>query len=209
MPPDLPPVPVSVRLIAAVLAVAVILTGAFVIAWTTAVTDPTSHAANLDRLPVPSGWALVDSNVVRDPLLGSRVERYYVVDADPADLVDPAARMLQAGGFELVVSHAPSDWCTFTKVGASEPPWPGYSGPCAALALDPCSTNGPGGPMTCYLNAVVGEDDIQVVVFDRDQRTSYFVGSESHEVGAPGLAVVRVIDSWPGRMQRRPAAATP
>jgi hypothetical protein len=150
------------------------------------VLDPASHVAVLDELAVPGSWDLAHTEIVKSLLLGSRVERYYVVDADPDEVVDPATRMLAAAGFTVEVVTAPRDWCDNRPLQAT----PEII--CPTKVIPPCWTNGQGGPMTCNLTARRGEDRLSIAALDRGERATYFVGSESHFVGVPDRIVVRL-----------------
>lgn len=155
-------------------------------AYLIAALDPGRPAAVLDELEIPATWDLADTEIVKNILFGSRVVRYYLVDADPDDIVDPASDMLAAAGFTIDVRLAPRDWCDNRPIGAT----PAIE--CPTKRIPVCQTNGQGGPMTCYLWATRGDDRLSIVAFDRGERAKYFVGSEGRFVGAPGRIVVRV-----------------
>lgn len=145
--------------------------------------DTTHYVAVADELRAPQAWQFDHTDAIGNPILGSRVDRYFLVDADPDQLVAPTTEMLQAAGFTLEVDQAPSDWCDTRPLGATP------TLVCPTKIYPPCSTNGPGGPMTCYLTATRGGDEIYVVIFDRGERVSY---SASYSVGSPNLSVVRI-----------------
>ncbi len=167
--------------------------GAIVVACTFVVTDPRPHQAALDRVPVPASWSLADSNVVENALLGSRIERYYLVDSEPEQLIEPVREMLVAGGFEIVPDHWSKDWCNYIPLGATGPPGPTGS-VCPVRVAEPCSSLKSSG--TCRVAARAGGDEVDVVIFKRGDDTNYFVGRANHIVRARGLVIVRVIVSW-------------
>jgi hypothetical protein len=164
-----------------------LLTIGLVSAYVVAQLDPASHAAVLDELAVPGSWDLAHTEVVKNLVFGSRVERYYVVDADPGEVVDPTTRMLAAAGFTVDVRTASRDWCDNRPLRATP------EIVCPTKVIPPCQANGAGGPTTCYLTASRGPDRLSIVVYDRGERATYFVGSESHFVGLPDRIVVRLI----------------
>lgn len=171
------------RGVTAVLGLALLTIG---LVWgcTLVVLDPASHVAVLDELAVPGSWDLAHTEVVKSMPFGSRVERYFVVDADPDEVVDPATRLLATAGFTVEVDRAPRDWCDNRPLHATP------EIVCPTKVTPPCRANG--GSTTCYLSASRGTDRLSIVVYDRGERASYFVGSEAHFVGVPDRIVVRV-----------------
>jgi hypothetical protein len=147
--------------------------------------DPTSHVAVLDELAVPASWDLAHTEVVQSAIFGSRVERYYLVDADPEALVDPITGMLTTAGFTVDVRTASRDWCDNRPLGAT----PAIV--CPTKAIPDCSRNG-GGPVECRLAARRGDDRLSIAALGRGERATYFVGLDSHFVGAPDRIVVLV-----------------
>ncbi len=149
--------------------------------------NDTSHfVAVLDELRAPQAWQLDHTDAIGNPILGSRADRYFLVDANPDQLVLPASEMLAAAGFTVEVREAPLDWCDTRPLGAT----PRLV--CPTKVIPPCSTNGPGGPMTCYLGAARGGDEIWLVIFDRGERVAYTLGSAGYTVGSPNLSVLRI-----------------
>lgn len=157
------------------------------------VTDPVPHQAVLDELPIPASWELAHEEILRNFWAidtGSRVERYYLVDADPTAVVTPAERMLTEAGFTVDVRHAPPDWC-------DTPPYDSAA-VCPQKVISPCWTNGPNGPTTCHLSARRGEECIRVAALDRGEKAIYYRGMDQFHVSDPVRIVVMVIDVWSG-----------
>jgi hypothetical protein len=155
-------------------------------------TDPAPHVAVLDELDIPPSWELAHTEVVQQFLLGSRVERYFLVDADPGDVVDPVTQMLTTAGFILDVRKGPSDWCDTRPLSAT----PALA--CPTRLIPPCSENGPGGPTTCWISATRGQECLSVVALDRGQSEPYFRGLVRYSVGDPVRIVVRITDHYGG-----------
>ena len=181
---------------AALLGLGVVGMVGFVVACTVVATNPTPHVAVLDRLSIPASWTLVDSNLVKNALLGSRIERYYFVDADPEQLVEPVNGMLVSAGLTLDVRRLSSDWCTYQRLEDRSPPLASPGNSCPPRSMDPCWENGRNGPTTCNLAATSGPDHITVDIFDRGEGMNYYIGSENYRVRAPGLVTVRVSDHY-------------
>jgi hypothetical protein len=129
-------------------------------------TDPAPQFATLDRLPIPSAWENVGSVYSPSLLFRSWVARYYLVDADPDDLAEPAIQMLEDAGWEVDQRSS----------------------------RDACSTNGPGGPMRCHVGATTFDDDSpSIAIWDRDEDGTYYLDGSDPLVAAPGLSMVRVM----------------
>jgi hypothetical protein len=129
-------------------------------------TEPARQFATLDRLSIPSSWENVGSVYSPGFLFRSWVARYYLVDADPDDLAEPAIQMIEDAGWEIDQRSS----------------------------QDACSTNGPGGPMTCYVGATTIDDDsASIVIWDRDEDGTYYLDGNETRVASPGLSMVRVM----------------
>ena len=146
--------------------------------------DPTSHVAVLDELAVPASWDLAHTEVVKSPIFGSRVERYYLVDADPEALVDPITGILTVAGFTVDVRTASRDWCDNRPLGATP------TIVCPTKVIPDCSSNGED-PMTCHLSARRGGDRLSISALAR--------GRASHLLRRNGLTLRRR-----SRSDRRP-----
>jgi hypothetical protein len=154
------------------------------------VMDPGPHIAVLDGLHLPPSWELVRTNVVPQIIMGSRVERYYLVDADPGEVVAPVTSALTEAGFVLDVTKAPRDWCDTRPLRAT----PVFV--CPEKLIPACSENGPGGPTTCYLSATRGQECLAVVAYDRGVPAGY-VGGVVRDPGGSRI-VVRITDHYGG-----------
>ena len=81
--------------------------------------DPAPYLATIDALPVPAAWEVVHTQTLRDPLFGSRADRYYFVDAEPGDIAPVVDDVLRKGGLEIYDRVASSDWCDQRPIGAT------------------------------------------------------------------------------------------
>jgi hypothetical protein len=71
--------------------------------------DPARYVATLDTLPVPPTWEVVRTYTQRDFIMGTRADRYYLVDADPEDAVTALKDAMKAAGFEIYIRVASTD----------------------------------------------------------------------------------------------------
>ncbi len=129
--------------------------------------DPAGYVAAADQLAIPEGWRLDHTDVDRNFILGSRVTRYYLVDATPDQLMGPVQATLEAAGYEI-----------------------SYYG------SGPCVTNGRNGPTTCHLTGNRASNDIGIDIFDRGETISEYAHATPRAVGAPGFCVLRVSVPW-------------
>lgn len=171
--------------------VAVVVIG---IVWTSVLRslDPAPHRAVLDELQIPTSWELAHEEIVQNVLLGSRVERYYLVDADPSDAVSPAESMFTRAGFAIEIQRAPKDWCDTRPLRAT----PAIV--CPEKVIPACSTNGLTGPTTCYFYARRGQECVTVHAFDRGEMATYYRGMDAYHISDPVRIVVLLVDSYPG-----------
>jgi hypothetical protein len=72
--------------------------------------DPAPYLATIDALPVPSAWEVVYTQTLRS-FLGSRADRYYLVDAEAEDIAPVVEDVLRSAGHEIYDRVASSDWC--------------------------------------------------------------------------------------------------
>jgi hypothetical protein len=168
--------------------------------------DPEPHRAVLDELQIPDSWELAHEEIVRNipPIdAPSRVVRYYLVDAEPTELVRPVNSILAEAGFSTEIRRAPSDWC--------DSPWHSGQGsaPCPEKVIAPCSTNGPGGPTTCRLYASRGQECVLVTALDRGEAATYFRGMDAFHISDPVRIVVLVSDHYAGRLPCEAARTQP
>lgn len=103
-------------------------------------TDPSRVNALLDELAIPSSWTSAHTAASPSVLFQSWIARYYLVDAPPDALIEGARGFLKAAG------------------------WPVQSGD-----YPDCRSNGPSGPVTCFLRADRGSMILLVTVWDREQ----------------------------------------
>ena len=109
--------------------------------------DPARYLATIDALPVPAAWEVVHTQTLRDPLFGSRADRYYLVDAEPGDIAPVVDDVLRMGGLEIYDRVASSDWCDQRPIGATP------AVVCARKEIPTCRENGSGGPVSCTIIA--------------------------------------------------------
>jgi len=128
-------------------------------------TDPARYRGVLDQLKFPAAWTIPHPDVENRALLyGSRMTRFYLVDADPAETATVVERVVTDAGFTL--DH-------------------GYG--------DLCHRNPSNGPIdTCTVAASRGEDHLWIVVHARGTLVSYSVHGDGPAAGGPNLSVVRV-----------------
>jgi hypothetical protein len=129
-------------------------------------TEPAPQFATLDRLSIPPEWEYVGSVYSQSLLFRSWVARYYLVDADPADLVEPAIEMIEDAGWEV-----------------DEPP----------SSTDACSANGRGGPVSCHIGGTLDDDFPSILIWDRDEDGTYYLDKNETRVASPGLSMIRVM----------------
>jgi hypothetical protein len=107
--------------------------------------DPAPYLATIDSLTVPPAWEVVHTQALRS-FMGSRADRYYL-DAEPKE-IDPVVQdVLRSAGLEIYTPVAPSDWCDQRPIGAT----PAIT--CPRKEIDACRENGPGGPVSCTVQA--------------------------------------------------------
>jgi hypothetical protein len=109
--------------------------------------DPAPYLATIDALPVPPAWQVVHTQTLRDPLMGSRADRYYFVDAEPDEIAPVVQDVLRSAGLEIYTPVAPNDWCDTRPIGAT----PAIV--CPRKEIETCHENGSGGPVSCTVQA--------------------------------------------------------
>ena len=184
--------------ILAVLALLIAPPAAFV-AWVLfSPEDPARYVAIIDELPVPPSWEPVHTNAQRDFIIGTRADRYFLVDSDPEAVVPTLKEVVQASGFTIDTQFAPKDWCDTGPLDAS-PFW------CPTKIIDDCRANGTGGPISCSVQAVRGKDRLFMAISPRGSTFDYYVGSERHYVDNPNRSLLRIS----AERNREPTRAPP
>ena len=145
----------------AFIAVVVTLVG-MTVAYAATKTDPARALALLDRLDIPPSWQFAHAETVRGVILLSRVERFYLVKADPEQVAGEARAMVAAAGLP------------FDQGGPKD-----------------CRTNGPGGPMSCWIPAHQGNDRLDIVVFSREE-AAFLAGDPWFAASTSDQIVVRM-----------------
>jgi hypothetical protein len=109
--------------------------------------DPAPYLATIEALPVPASWDIVDTQALRDPIMGSRADRYYLVDEGPEQIAPVVRNVLRSAGLEIYDQVADSDWCDPRPIGAT----PAIT--CPRKEIPACRENGSGGPVSCTVQA--------------------------------------------------------
>lgn len=159
--------------------------------------DPAPYLATIDALPVPSAWEVVHSQTLRDPLFGSRADRYYLVDAEPEDIAPVVEDVLRKAGLEIYDRVASSDWCDQRPIGATP------AVVCPRKEVPTCRENGPGGPVSCSVQAfrwLSMESSLEASMLERlsvsvSPRSDVFdvgVNDQRRRVEAANRALVRI-----------------
>jgi hypothetical protein len=160
--------------------------------------DPASYLATINTLPVPSTWEVVHTQTLRGPIFGSRADRYYLVDADPRDIAPVVEDMLRSAGLEIYDQVASSDWCDQRPIGATPPVV------CPRKAIPTCHENGPGGPVSCTVQAfrwLTMESSLEASMLERlyvsvsSRGDSFDVGvnNDRHSVEAANRVLVTIL----------------
>ena len=113
-------------------------------AWLYVSRDPARYVAILDELQLPQDWEVVRTDADRMLLSGPRAVRYYLVDADPVDVAPVIKQALVASRFEIHYSPVPGGGCATDPQDSSHPV-------CGNVVTRDCRSNGPTGPISCYL----------------------------------------------------------
>jgi hypothetical protein len=113
-------------------------------AWLFVSRDPARYVAMLDELQLPQDWEVVRTDADRMPLFGPRAVRYYLVDADPVDVAPVIKQALLASGLEIYYSPVPGGGCATDPKDSAHPT-------CGNVVTRDCRSNGPTGPISCYI----------------------------------------------------------
>jgi len=161
--------------------------------------DPAAHVAALDELALPAGWDVLRTDVQRGPLFGPRAIRYYLVDAEPVDAADVLKEALLAAGFELYYAPVPGGGCALDPHDSGHPT-------CGNVVTRDCQTNGPGGPVSCYIEAYRRIDadpdrleDILASVSPRGSTMDYGPAASPRYVRDPSRALIVITASLTDR----------
>lgn len=181
----------------ALLAVVIALPAGCAAWWFLSPEDPAPYLATLDALPVPPTWEVAFTQTLRGPIFGSRVDRYYLVDADPEQIAPVVGEVLRSAGLEIYDWVASSDWCDQRPIGATPPVV------CPRKPIPACHENGPGGPVSCTVQAfrwLSMQPTLEASMMERlfvsvaERADSYSVGvnPEEHIVAGRGRVLVRI-----------------
>ena len=158
--------------------------------------DPAPYLATIEALPVPRAWEVVHTQSLRG-FMGSRADRYYLVDAEPEAIAPVVEEVLRAAGLEIHDRVASSDWCDQRPIGAT----PAIV--CPRKEIPTCHENGPGGPVSCWVQAfrwLSMEPTLEASLLERvsvgvSSRADFFyvgVNSDLHRVEASNRALVTI-----------------
>jgi hypothetical protein len=153
--------------------------------------DPAPYLATIEALPVPPSWEIVHTQDLRDPIMGSRADRYYLVDAEPGAIAPVVQDVLRAAGLEIYDRVADSDWCDSRPIGAS----PAII--CPRKEIDTCRENGRGGPVSCTVIAFrwlsLDPPFLERLFVSMQPRSAFFdvgVNDQRHRVEASNRALI-------------------
>jgi hypothetical protein len=157
--------------------------------------DPASFLATIETLPVPPAWEVVHTQTLRDYFVGSRADRYYLVDAEPEQIAPVVEDVLRSAGLEIYDRVASSDWCDQRPIGATP------AVVCPRKEIPTCRENGPGGPVSCTVIAfrwLSMEPSLEksmlervyVSVSPRGDGFDVGVGDDHHRIEASNRALV-------------------
>jgi hypothetical protein len=154
--------------------------------------DPAPYLAAIDALPVPPAWEVVHTQSLRS-FLGSRADRYFLVDAEPEEIAPVVQDVMRSAGLEIYTRVASSDWCDQRPIGAS----PAMT--CPRKEIDTCRENGPGGPVSCTIIAFhwlsLDPPVLERLYVSVSPRRDFFdvgVNNDRHRVEASNRALVTV-----------------
>jgi hypothetical protein len=153
--------------------------------------DPAPYLATIEALPVPASWEIVHTQALRDPIMGTRADRDYLVDAEPGAIAPIVQDVLRSAGLEIYDRVADSDWCDSRPIGAT----PAII--CPRKAIDTCQANGRGGPVSCTVIAFhwlsLDPPYLERVYVGVQPRSAFFdvgVNDQRHRVEASNRALV-------------------
>jgi hypothetical protein len=130
-------------------------------------TDPSPYGRVLDELRFPDAWVVPHADVEQRALFlngGSRMTRFYLVDADPAETASVVEQVVTAAGFTLDRSWGST-----------------------------CYRNPSDGPIeSCTVAAIRDRFHLWIVMYARGKPVSYSFQGGEPTAGAPNLSVVRV-----------------
>jgi hypothetical protein len=164
-------------------------------AWVFVSRDPARYVAMLDALQLPQEWEVVRTDADRLPLFGPRAVRYYLADADPVDLAPVIKQALLASGFDIYYSPVPGGGCAMDPQDSVHPV-------CGNAVTKDCSSNGPKGPISCYIEGYRPFDsdpahleDLFVSVSSQGSTVDLGPGASPRYVAVPDRALVVITAS--------------
>ena len=146
---------------AAIVAVGVAVSIGYLVA-----TDPAPYGRVLGELRFPDAWTVPHADVEHRTFMygGSRMTRFYLVDADPAETATVVERVVTDAGFSVDRRWGPT-----------------------------CLRNPSDGPIeSCTVAAIRGRVYLWIVMFARGKSVSYSFQGGEPTAGAPNQSVVRV-----------------
>jgi hypothetical protein len=164
-------------------------------AWVFVSRDPARYVAVLDELHLPQEWEVVRTDAERMLLFGPRAVRYYMVDADPVDVAPVIKEALLASGFEIYYSPVPGGGCATDPQDSAHPT-------CGNVVTKDCRSNGPTGPISCYIEGYRSIDsnhehfeDLFVSGSPRGSTVDLRPGASPRYVAKPDRAIVVITAS--------------
>lgn len=164
-------------------------------AWVFVSRDPARHVAVLDELRLPQDWEVVRTDADRKLLFGPRAVRYYMVDADPVDVAPLIKEAFLASGFEIYYQPVPGGGCATDPEDSAHPT-------CGNVVTKDCQSNGPTGPISCYIEGYRPVDsdpehleDLFVGVSPRGSTVDLGPGASPRFVAKPDRATVVITAS--------------
>jgi hypothetical protein len=164
-------------------------------AWIFVSHDPARHLAVLDELELPHELEVVRTDGDWVTLFGPRAVRYYLVDADPVDVAPMIKAALLASGFEIYYSPVPGGGCATDPEDSAHPI-------CGNVVSKDCLSNGPTGPVNCYIEGYRAIDsdpqhleDVFVSVSPRGSTVDLGSGASPRYLARPDLATVVITAS--------------
>jgi hypothetical protein len=141
---------------------------------------------------VPPAWEVVHTQALRS-FLGSRADRYYLVDAESEDIAPVVEDVLHSAGLEIHDRVASRDWCDTRPIGAS----PAITCPRKEIAT--CRENGSGGPVSCTVIAFrwlsLDPPLLERLYVSVTERRDFFdvgVNDDRHRVQASDRALITI-----------------
>jgi len=123
-------------------------------AWLFASNDPKPYVEALDELDLPPDWVVAATDANPRLLFGPRAIRTFLVDADPVDVVPILKEAFADAGYGIYPLLDTPSRCIPSPDATA--PIPGCS---LNVLNEDCRSNGPDGPITCWVEGYRRVDD--------------------------------------------------